>query len=117
MPTTENNNMQDEWKPSFWEVARSQTWTENFLMYFATFGAIILFIFNPQNWMEWVFIVILDMALTIGYWTLMVNYQRKAIGDMHAQLQRQKQHLKQLEIDLQQMQTDTPDNDDSKSPP
>lgn len=105
--------MQDEWKPSFWEVARSQSWTENLLMYFATFGAIIWFIFNPQNWIEWVFIVILDIALTIGYWALMVNFQRKAIGDMHAQLQRQKQQLKQMEERIHQMENESPDNDNS----
>ena len=106
--------MEYDWKPSFWEVARSRSWTEHFMMYLGTFGVVIWVIFNPQTWIEWFFVVLLDIAASVGYWTLMINFQRESIQEMNSSLKQQQLQLERLERELNQMvNNDNAENENS----
>lgn len=99
-----NERQNEDWKPTFWEVANSRSWTENLYMYFATFGAVFYFAFNPQTILEWVFAVIIVTILTFGYWALMINFNREAIHKDYQKFQQQRRELASLDKQLEELE-------------
>ena len=93
--------MNDEnWKPSFKEMATSQSWTENILMYFVSFGAVLYMLVSPHNWIEWAFVSLLSAVLAGLYWVIMINFNRSYIKEKNRQLLRDKEQLKLLNEQL-----------------
>ena len=68
--------MDENWKPSFKEVAESKSWKEHLIAYFATFGTILYLIASPKEWKGWMAVALGAAALTIGYWAAMINFNR-----------------------------------------
>ena len=95
--------MKDEdWMPSFKEVAASRSWTEHIMMYLATFGALLYFVLSPEEWTDWATALLLDAALAAGYWVVMVNINRHFFRRANRQLLREKRQLTMLEEMLQE---------------
>ena len=94
------NELANNGKPSFWEVASSRSWKEHFIIYSSTFGIILYAVFLPEHWMEWVFIISLTAVMTIAYWCFMINYSRNNIQNEYIKLQQQQKELQQLEKEL-----------------
>lgn len=101
-PEMKNEN----WKPSFIEVATSKSWTQHLMMYFVSFGTLLYFLFSPQKWVEWTFIILAASVLTIGYWTMMINFNRNYFKKKNQQLLREK---RKLEMDEQKWAENYPD--------
>ena len=94
--------MDENWKPSFKEVAESKSWKEHLIAYFATFGTILYLIASPKEWKGWTAVVLGAAALTIGYWAAMINFNRCYLRKANRQLLQERRRLERLEHDLQE---------------
>ncbi len=95
--------MDENWKPSFMEVVRGKSWTEHLTAYFATFGVLLYLILSPKDWTEWALTILLAAGLAIGYWVVMINFNRCYLRKANRQLMQERRRLDRLEKELQEV--------------
>ena len=111
--------MDENWKPSFMEMVGSRSWTEHLMMYFASFGAILYLIASPQDWKGWTLVILGASVLAIGYWVLMINFNRCYLKRANQRLLQERRRLDWLQQELlekaRQLETDSTNTTDNES--
>ena len=94
--------MDENWKPSFMEMVGSRSWKEHLMMYFASFGTLLYLIASPQDWKGWTLVIMGAAVLAIGYWTVMINFNRCYIKKANQRLLKERRRLDRLQQELQE---------------
>ena len=86
------------------EMVGSRSWTEHLMMYFASFGAILYLIASPQDWKGWTLVILGAAVLAIGYWVVMINFNRCYLKRANQRLLQERRRLDRIEKELQEVE-------------